>query len=277
MLKDYPKIDVHCHTTNRPLAHTVDSDATLNAIARHAREHNVMWTLLLATYFPRKGTGITNFRMRNWIDSRNQDHNAFDRFIMFGSLDFEHYYKQGLNELEEMADRKMIHGVKVYAGYQDIDPEKLRRVLELCRQYKLPVMAHTGDCIGTRGAYGDIRGWDGLVEKFHDLNFLYSHLCNPFLDYIIERVKRYPNVFTDISGLIHSGKESDKLDDAVEYVKKFYDSCGIGQLMFGTDFPVQTHADSVYIARQALQNRITDDEARLFYYDTASRLLRLPN
>lgn len=289
MLKVYPKIDVHCHTTGRLLTHTVSKDASLSAIFSEMTKHDIRHTLVLATYFPKKGTGITNYRMKYWIDLWRIAESVMpyevaghyvggpnlDRFIMFGSLDFEHYFKQGFNELEEMADRKLMRGVKIYAGYQSIVLDKLETVLKLCQKYKLPVMAHTGDCIGIPGAFGDISGWDKLVEKYHDVNFMYSHLCNPFLDKIIQRVKRYPNVYTDISGLLHSKADSGKLTDSVEYVKKYYGECGIGQLMFGTDFPVQTHADSVYIARLALQNQISDSEAHLFYYGTAARLLSL--
>lgn len=271
---DFLKIDVHCHTTNRPVLHTVSKDASLNFIAGEMKKYVIVKTLVLATYFPRKGTGISNFRLRNWMDSRNQDHNALDRFIMFGSLDFEHYFKQGFNELEEMAERKMIKGVKIYAGYQKLDLEKLSsHILPLCQQYGLPIMFHTGDCTGMSGVYADVEEFDFLVEKFPNVSFMYSHLCNPNIQKIMDRVNRYKNVYTDMSGLIHSVHDAHEMPLAIENVKRFYGTCGINQLMFGSDFPVQTHADSIHIAEQALHETASKEELQKFYYSTANKIL----
>jgi hypothetical protein len=91
------KIDVHCHTTNRILTDAANSDASLEAIAIQMKEYGIIHTILLATYFPQRGTGISNYRLRHWIKGKPE-------FSMFGSLDFAHFFYQGYNELEEMAD-----------------------------------------------------------------------------------------------------------------------------------------------------------------------------
>lgn len=273
----YPKIDIHCHTTNRPLLHTVQPDASLDFIAQEMKKHTILYTLLLATYFPLKGTGITNFRMRNWVDARNQDRHISERFIMFGSLDFEYYFYQGFSELQEMAEKKMIRGVKIYAGYQNIATSNLKMVLkDICQKYNLPVMFHTGDCTGTGGIYAGVEEYDELIEAFSDIPFLFSHMANPMVDKVIERVKRYRNVYTDMSGLMHSGPDDHEMPVHIESVKRFYNECGIDRLMFGTDFPVQTHDHSVYIAEEALsQTGCNAQELRQFYYGNAARILKL--
>src|SRR3989338_6912632 len=90
-----PTIDIHCHTTNRPLPETIDQSATIDTIVQKMNQYNISRTCLIASYFPHKQSGISNYRLAHWI---NND----PRFALFGSLDFEHYFYQGYNELEEL-------------------------------------------------------------------------------------------------------------------------------------------------------------------------------
>ena len=108
------KIDIHCHTTKRKLKDMIIEDASLDVLMNEMYKHDIEKTVVLATYFPHKQSGISNFRLANWIYNN-------PKFVMFGSLDFEHYFYQGYNELEEMADKKMIKGIKIYTGYQEIN------------------------------------------------------------------------------------------------------------------------------------------------------------
>lgn len=270
-LAGFKKIDIHCHTTKRKLGHTVSSDASLDYITTQMFKHNIEKTLLLATYFPHKGTGITNFRMRNWIDELA----CPAGFIMFGSLDFQHYFLQGMSELEEMAERKLIHGVKIYLGYQKIAPLRLFDVVLMCQRYKLPMMFHTGDCTGMDGKFADPDNYlfRQIYEQAPDVNFMFSHMANPMIDKVIALIKLFPNCHTDMSGLLHSGKDDHELPEHIKSVRRFYDECGIKQFMWGTDFPVTTHAHAVEIAEKALHDIVPKDELSMFYYGNAAKIL----
>ncbi|MFA5084627.1 MAG: hypothetical protein WC475_04620, partial [Candidatus Paceibacterota bacterium] len=105
------KIDFHCHTTNRMLE---SGDATIGAILKKMEKFEIEKSVLLATYFPHKGSGISNFRLLDWIGGRKE-------LCLFGSLDFKNYFYQGLNELNELAERGDLKGIKIYTCYQDID------------------------------------------------------------------------------------------------------------------------------------------------------------
>lgn len=278
------KIDIHCHATNRPLSHTVPKFANIHAIACEMGKYDIAATLLLASYFPdpysagNHGTGISNFRMRDWIDRTE----FWDiSFFMFGSLDFNHYFYQGINELEEMAERKLIRGVKIYTGYQNILMHDLEKVIHLCSKYHLPIMFHTGSCsgrmelVGLEGHVG-IKALDYFLEKYEDVTFIYTHMCNPLtFPMLSERIKRYKNLHTDMSGLIHSGKDDHEIPECIELVKKFYGECGVGQFMWGTDFPIQTHEHSVLIAEQALRGVASEVEMEQFYYGNAAKILKI--
>lgn len=265
------KIDIHCHATNRPLKHTISPKADLSTIWNEMAKHEIHFTVVLASYFPdpkgNHGTGISNYRLKSWLEDWNS-------FVMFGSLDFNHYFYQGLNELEELAEKKAIRGIKIYTGYQNIAMTDLEEVLKLCSKFQLPIMFHTGDCAGSRG-HASIDQLDGFVEKYSDVNFIYTHLCNPNLESIIERVKRYKNVHTDMSGMIHSGKDDLEIPQCIENLKRFYGECGTNQLMFGTDFPVQTHDHSVLIGTQSIDALANENERDRFWFKNAAFLLKV--
>lgn len=50
-------------------------------------KYEIEKTVLLATYFPHKESSISNFRLYDWIRDNK-------RFLMFGSLDFDHFFYQ---------------------------------------------------------------------------------------------------------------------------------------------------------------------------------------
>lgn len=262
------KIDIHCHTTNRALRHTFTESATIQDIAAYACQFEIEKIVLLATYFPRVGTGITNFRLKDWIDSFDPS-----MFLMFGSLDFESYFRQGMNELEELFN--YIKGVKIYSGYQNIDffSEKFRTVLSFCKNHELPIMFHTGWCESYQAGSTEtdpifsVKELQPMVVQNPSVNFILSHMGSPELDEIIEMVG--DNVYTDVSGLINSRTDQHEWDAQISYIKEFYDRCGADNLMFGSDFPVQSHSDSIKFIEEVVS---IEDQPKVFYFNAAKLL-----
>jgi predicted TIM-barrel fold metal-dependent hydrolase len=271
------KIDIHCHTTNRKVAGVSCEYPTLGAIEQKMKENDVEKTVVLATYFPHKGTGVSNFRLYDWI--RNNP-----KFEMFASLDFDHFYYQGMNELEEMSERKLMKGIKVYTCYQHIDlkSDKLKKVVELADKNNLLMMFHVGysySCMSKTGkvAYTEPvspKDLDFLVKDYPNTNFIFSHLGKPYLNEMILVAKENNNVYTDISGLIDFDEKPEDIDKVVNDINSYLFECGPKKLLFGTDFPVQTHEHSVYLVESAMED-FSDSDKFNVYYENARRLLRL--
>ncbi len=281
------KIDIHCHTSPRPINDCANVDATMNNIAIKMREHEIRATVLLATYFPHKGTGISNFRLRSWINMDRHTQFYMDRytqFYMFGSLDFEHYFYQGYNELEELAGMKAIKGIKIYTCYQQVDIEsrKFYDVMNLASDYGLPVMFHAGVSYAAYRKYKKktianmhtAKTLSKVAESYPQINFIFSHLSKPNFEDMEHAAFRYPNVYSDMSGLIDSKHNRDDITYTVKMIINFLDACGPDKLLFGTDFPVQTHEDSVYFVEQAMMGYSEEDKKKV-YYDNAAKLLGL--
>jgi len=269
------KIDIHTHTTNRPVPGVVSNSCSVEYLQKKMKEHDVVKSVVLASYFPHKTSGISNFRLYTWIRDKPE-------FSLFGSLDFEHYFFQGMNELTELGDMGKLDGVKIYTGYQNIDlnGNKLKEVVKLAHKYEVPMTFHCGYSHSALRKYGkpaitDLVGpkdLEFLARENPEVKFLAAHMAKPFLDEIIEVTKQNPNVYTDMSGLMHSGPENKELPRVTEEVKKYLEQAGPDKLMFGTDFPVQTHEDSIYIVENAMQGFSENDKKKV-YYDNARRFL----
>jgi predicted TIM-barrel fold metal-dependent hydrolase len=273
-MKKTKKIDIHCHTTNRKVNGVIPLSADLSEIQKQMKLYNSEKTVVLATYFPHKGTGISNYRLLNWIKDKPE-------FLMFGSLDFQNYFYQGLNELEELAEQKSIKGIKIYTSYQNIDlhSDNFKKIILLAETYKLPLMFHTGYSYTAKRKYGkdtiaqyvnasDLR----FIVDNYDVRVIASHLSKPHFDNVIETAKSNKNFYSDTSGIFDSKFDQHYIPTAIENIKRFLDIVGPSQLMFGTDFPVQTHHDSVYIIEEAMKHYSTNDKENV-YYNNVKKLL----
>lgn len=99
-----------------------------------------------------------------------------------------------------------------------------------------------------------------------------SHLCKPFFTEMIAVLKRTPNLFTDMSGILDSKRDGAYRAACVEQVKRFMGECGPEKILFGTDFPVQTHADSIYFIEEAMKDYPAQDKQQV-YFANAQRII----
>lgn len=274
------KIDIHAHTSNRLLKHTVTGDARIKpTILNWMETEHIDHSVLLASYFPHRGSGISNFRLANWIN-KYQEHK--DQLLMFGSLDCNFYFKQGMSELEELADGRVIRGIKVYTGYQDVTNRHLLAIGSLADRFRLPIMFHTG-YIHVHDHRNVDRAFNpndlvSFIERFPNVSVILSHLGNPFFDVVRNLVNRFPKVYSDTSGLIDSFDKSQR-DDISKYsdeVSKFLVECGPSKLLWGSDFPVQTYWDTSTIVGEGMNlASITDNEREQVLYYNAAEILGL--
>lgn len=283
-------IDFHAHTTNNKLWNMHVKTATIADLERLADEYGVEKIVLVATYFPFKRGGVYNKALLERTAGN-------DRFIVFGSLDAMNNLEEGLKELRELARTKMIRGIKLYPGYQDFDfgSELAWPIYEIAREFNLRVMIHAGElhhCCPKDGNDKRVYKCKGkcridelgylampkklmpAIKKFDDVNFVMSHLANPYFAELREVMTECLNVSTDISGqFISSGN-----DDTPEYkvmlmneVGKFLAlKNGVDRMLFATDFPVQSYADSIALINNL--NLSVETEEKIFYRN-AEKLL----
>ena len=259
-------IDIHAHTSIRELQglHTVD--ASLEYLRQRAKEFGIGKIYLMATYFPLKKSGLAN---RSLLERIAED----PLFGCFGSLDLESNLFGGLEELDNLAESKLISGIKLYPGYQNVllSDLRFRPVFQLAEKYHLPVACHLGELhhccpkdsreksqyrCGQNFCQLDQRGYlsrpyhlGKVARDFPNVNFIACHLANPFFAELRAVMTELQNVYTDISGQFLSGTSEDNPEYRLQLIAEITEFLrldhGVERLLFGTDFPIQSYADTL--------------------------------
>ncbi|MCX6744923.1 MAG: amidohydrolase family protein [Candidatus Parcubacteria bacterium] len=286
------KIDFHAHTSVHKLWGLHTQTATISDLVKLAAKHDLKKIVLLATYFPFKGSGLKNQELLDRISGN-------PLFCMFASLDVQNNFEQGLQELRELAKQGKICGIKLYPGYQVFSPSdpKVFPVYQLAREFALPVMFHGGELhhccqeedrkqgrfrcgqackIDQLGHLAQPESFVGAIKNFPTVNFIISHLANPYFEELRQIMSLYPNVYTDISGQFISATSEaypEYQQLIISEIRKFLEMPqGIYRVMFGTDFPIQSHEDSVSLIESL---NLSADDAEKIYFSNAAKLLKL--
>lgn len=289
-----PIIDVHVHTSDRPLSDLHVADASLSAIEAAAKRLGIETLFILATYFPFKGKGLHNQELLKRIKD-------FPRARAIGSLDFMGAYDDHLAELSSLAQAGQLAGIKLYPGYQkfEFSDERVWRVLRLAEHHQLPVTIHGGElhhcCSAKRRAAGELACkntfcWiDQLghlshpsafverIRQFPLVTFVIAHLANPYFDDLRALMREYPNVVTDISGQFVSGTAEDTpayRAEIVYEIERFVHEIpdGSNRLLFGSDFPIQSFEDTIDLVQSL---RVSGATKRAIFAGNARRVYHL--
>ena len=134
---------------------------------------------------------------------------APDRLIAMGGVDPRHV-EDAAAEVRRAADLG-VRALKMHPPHMGIAPNEylngldaLRAIYEEAQRLKLPVMIHTGTSIfpGARSRLGDPMCVDDVAIDFPNLKIVIAHGGRPlWMDAAFFLVRRFPNVFMDVSGI----------------------------------------------------------------------------
>lgn len=199
-----------------------------------------------------------------------------NRFWLAGSADPKNLTEERLEELEADMAAGAIRAVKLYIGYQHYYPydEDCVPIYRLLMKYDMPVIFHTGDCVSAmaRLKFSHPLNIDDLAFRFPDLKIVMAHMGNPWLWDAAEVIYKNENVYADLSGLITGLSEDYKKEyreRLLEQVESAIYYCGAEHLMFGTDYCLASHADSIDFFSKL---KIKKPDMKKFYYENALKL-----
>ena len=167
--------------------------------------------------------------------------------------------KAALKLAEE--NKKEVKAFKIRLGYVKASAQSpvFNGLYDYAESERLPVLFHTGDTAFSTGdlARSHPLTLDGLANKREGLTIIICHFGNPWFEDVAELIYKHPNVYTDISGLITGGGYAEKFAEwlAKKICEAIYYAGGAEKVIFGTDYPVTTHAETF-----ALVKRLEIDE-----------------
>jgi uncharacterized protein len=186
--------------------------------------------------------------------------------------------KAAVKEALKLAEgqRGFVKGFKIWLGYRRVfaHDEVFGPLYDYAEEHKLPVLFHTGDTASSTGslAHAHPLTLDEVANEREDLKIVVCHLGNPWISDTAELLYKHGNVFADISGLVVGGggyaKEymrmlAQRISEAV------YFAGGAEKVIFGTDYPVETHENGLSLVSML---KITQADRERILWRNASRL-----
>ena len=145
--------------------------------------------------------------------------------------------------IEERLKSRRTKGLKIYPGYEPLYPTDpaFRPAIELCGQYKVPLMIHTGDTYAPRAKlkFAHPLIVDELCVDYPDVKFVICHCGNPWFRDTAEILYKNDNAYADISGLAleeFSVPLEAFMREELEHLLVFAGEPK--RIMYGTDWPL---------------------------------------
>ncbi|KYC35599.1 amidohydrolase [Scytonema hofmannii PCC 7110] len=204
-------IDCHCHAGKGDLlTGPWDTDAPIETYLKRAKVAGIEKTVIFSPFH-------SNYRQANANTARIVEHYS-GRFIGFAFVHAKRDRGRIYQIVEESVVKWRFRGIKVHR----MDGAVTREVCEVARQFHLPLLY---DPVGETNLI------DLLAPQYPDVNFIIPHLGSFADDWrahlrVIDQISRYPNVYTDTSGVR-------RFDYLIQAIKRG----GAHKVLFGTDGP----------------------------------------
>ena len=162
-----------------------------------------------------------------------------------------------------------------YAGYAPADPE-VAPFLALAAELDLPTLIHTlgfGRPAPTfRVSNGDPRLLEEVLVRHPKLRLFVENCGWPFADEMTAMMYQYPQLYCDVSTILHLTPQP----VALRYLEELVDNALGKRIMFGSDQMIWPEVIAVVIEAIQTAEFLTKEQKADILYNNAARFLRLP-
>ncbi len=192
-----------------------------------------------------------------------------DRLIPFAGVD-PNAGNDAVKELKRALKDLGFRGLKIHSSVHSVypnDKERMYPLYEICQEYSVPVLLHTGTTgLGRcRIKFSKPEYLDDVCQDFPDLKIIMAHFGWPWSDVAIAIALRSKNVYLDISGWLPRYIP----ENVVSYINGPLKE----RFLFGTDYPMIRHGRWVEDFNKTLKNRLKEDVLDRLLYTNAKKLL----
>ena len=112
-----------------------------------------------------------------------------------------------MDEMERCVHDLGLKGMKLAPNYQTFEPmgEPAKRVYDYAQRNGLPIVFHQGTAPTPTAPlrYAHPLAMDEIAMAFPDLVVVMAHLAHPWFADCIAVIRKHPNVYADLSGLLY--------------------------------------------------------------------------
>lgn len=181
------------------------------------------------------GLNVPNDTVKAQVDR------APNRLIFFTSVNpAEAGYMEELERTHQDLGAKGIKLGPIYQGVHPHDP-RYHRIYAYAERHNLPIVIHMATTFANDYPLSYARPilMDDIALAYPDLKIVLAHLGHPWSEEAISVIRKQPNVYADVSALYYRPWQFyNTMRVLVEYGSW-------GKVMFGSDFPFTTPADSL--------------------------------
>ena len=240
MIKGFEIIDAHCHIYPEKIAakavngtdnfygeHSVGLGTVEDLISREEKAGVDRFVVQSVATTPHQVASINNF-IATEVSKKPE------KLIGLGTLHPESEDIKGdVKNLLSLG----LKGVKLHPDIQafKLDDYRCLKIYELCEEYNLPVLIHTGD---NRYDYSNPNRMVPILETYDKLTVIGAHLGGwSIWDEAVKAYKDFPNFYVDCSSSFHYITK----ETATKIIKTY----GADKVLFGTDYPMWNAADEL--------------------------------
>ena len=267
MRNGFQIIDSHCHIYPEKIASkavagtdtfydtVAKCDGTARSLMQINEEVGIDHTLVqsVATT-PKQVQSINNFIAETVAQSQG-------KFTGLGTLHPDSADQRA--DVQHLVDLGL-KGVKLHPDIQHfkIDDYRCLKIYELCEEFGLPILMHTGD---KRYDFSNTNRLIPILETYTELTIIGAHLGGWSLwDEASSILPGIPNLYVDCSSTMYWVP----LDKTAEYIRRY----GADRVLFGTDFPMWHPKDEV---EMFFNLGLTDEEMKLILSENVKKVYDL--
>ncbi|MCM2257181.1 MAG: amidohydrolase family protein [Vicinamibacteria bacterium] len=263
-------VDCHVHLNNYHEQRVISLKACLDELLATMEKNKVDASLVLTSY------KVTEHRppTRDVVEAVRDIPNVF----VVAGVSYLNYLERDLRELAEFLAAGVVKGLKLYPGYEPFYPwdSRCRVIYDLCLEYDVPVMIHTGDTFTPRGKlkYAHPLEVDEVAVEFPELKIVLCHLGNPWLRDCMEILYKNRNCHADISGLVLGDFDTKFERWMREQIEEVLIYAGEPRyLLYGSDWPIASMESYLEFMRKL---ELPEASKRMILSENAIRLFKLP-
>ena len=202
------------------------------------------------------------------------------RLKAIGNISYSKLDDNQVKKLMDYLKKRIIHGVKLYPGYENFYPldAKLFSFYEQMQKIGMLIIFHTGVLMeGLPGLLKQVHplNIDDVANKFPNLKIIMAHFGNPWIVDAAAVMHRNKNVYIDLSGYFDIFKPISRKD--VEYFVQdlTYLKNWVGDLkrcLLGTDYPLYSQKEYLDAVRRL---PLSEEEKELVFWKNANTLFDL--
>ena len=251
-----PIIDCHVHLNRYDKIESQAKEFTslenrLDALLQSMNNNDVDYSIVISSY----KVDVNRPSTSQIIDLVHKNENLRKRIGIVTGFTIDNHTDEDLKQYRTWLKDRLIIGIKLYCGYEHHYPydERYQKVYDICMEYEVPVMIHTGDAYSTTAKlrYAHPLNIDDIAVDNPDLRIVMCHLGNPWITDCQEVLYKNSNVYSDISGLVVGDF---RLPTATRYVSKINELLNyVGKphrLLYGSDWPISNMGSYLTFVRK---------------------------